>query len=596
MSMTNLFSKLQSEIADFNDNFLTLATGETSSDDVKYGKSNNGGYLFNQKKMLNLIDLYDNSKFESGIKDSEGQRKIFLNIGTFRSDVASKFIALGVKDYVFIPDDYDSIWKTWFFQRQFRVFARENNQGELINEFEEKFPKYGTIVSKRIGNKVERVSLKNLINTQDAKTLKQAATTGGYVIEEHDYTKYELSKFKDWKTAGLQIKDNKKIKVYERYALCEQGYIDEWNGKITKDETPVLSMGIFALIKNEDTKKYDNHCLYLQAISENDFPYEEEHWNKVDGRWLGIGEMEKQLENQIARNMSANLRRRAMMWSAKHLFQSPDEAVQKNLAQNVRDGQVMGIAPNGNITPIDMGTRALADFNADDALWEQNSNQRSFTFESSTGEQPPSGTPFRLQAMLSNTVADHWARKKEKFALFLIRSYFNQIIPICKKQSKEHTIMVAGGEEGTQHLVDAIKQDLVWQEFKKQLLNGRVADVNQLKTLAQQHVSKQRFHSVEVPQGWYDDAKFHMELEMTGQAVDTKQEIETMTNIFLAASKNSPDPLSDPRLVRLLEMIVSRTGKTMKDFMGDIKYQPQPMQPNLNAQPNPTPGVPPALG
>ena len=568
------FGKILEEINDFKDNYLTLATGETASEDVKYGKSNTGGYLFNQKKMLNLIDLYDNSKFESGPKDSEGQRKIFLSVGTFRRQVASKFIALGVKDYTFIPDNYDSIWKTWFFGRQFKVFARENNQGELINECEENFPKYGTIVTKRVGKKIERVPLKCLINTQDCKTLKDAATCGGYVIEEHEYTKYELNKFKDWKKIDIkENKDNKKIKVYERYALCERKEIDEWNGKPTTDEEPVLSMGIWAVTKNSE-KKEQSHCLYLQEISEDDFPYEEEHWDKQDGRWLGVGEMEKQLEPQIARNMSANLRRRAMLWSSKHLFQSTDEAVQKNLAQSVRDGQVMGIAPNGNITPIEMGTRALADFNADDALWEQNSNQRSFTFESSTGEQPPSGTPFRLQAMLSNTVADHWARKKEKFALFLIRSYFNQLIPIFKKQTKEHTMMVAGGEEGLSHFVELMKKDMVWQEFKRLMLMGKVVDVEQLKVLADAHIKSKSFHPVEIVKGLYDDAKFHMELEMTGQAVDTKAEIETLVSLFQTPLiQNNPEAA-----MRVLEMIVSKTGKTLKAILGDMK-QLAPMMP-----------------
>ena len=577
-----ILSTIRKEIEAFNDS-ITIAEPE-SHGSVKYLKKSAGGYQFNQRKMLNLIELYDNSKFESGLIDSEGQRKLFLNIGTFRRKVASKQIRLGVKDYSFIPDNYDSIWKTWFLARQFKVWARENGQGELINELEESYPKYGHIVVKRVGKKLERVMLSNLINPQDCKTLKDAFLCGHGIIECHEYTEHQLKEFKDWKTDDVEIPESGKIKVYERYGLVKRADIDRFNEKKVDKEDDEKVFALSIATYDDSGKQKSEGLLYAQEISESDFPYEEEAWDKQDGRWLGIGEIENQMENQIARNSSANLRRRAMLWSSKKLFQSTDEAVQKNLVKEVRDGQVLNIAPNGNITPIDMTTRALPDFNAEDSLWEQNSNQKSFTFEVATGEALPSGTPFRLGALLENSVSTHFQRMREKFGLFLIRSYFNQLIPIFKKQTKEHTISIAGSEEGIEHLRDAIKARAVWDEFKGILLSGRVPVIAEIEARAEALLAKQPYHFIDIPDKFYDDAKFHMELEITGQAVDTKQEIETLTNIFMAASKN-PAVLQDPNMMRILEMIVSRTGKTLKEFLGPIKQaQAQP----VNAQPQPT--------
>lgn len=582
-----LLSTIRKAISAFDDS-ITIAEPE-SHGSLKYLKKNTGGYVFNQRKMLNLIDLYDNSKFETGPTDSEGQRKLFLNIGTFRRKVASKQIRLGVKDYTFIPDNYESIWKTWFMARQFKVWSRDNGMGELINELEETYPKYGHMVVKRVGKKLERVPIRNLINPQDCKTLKDAFLNGQFVIETHEYTEHQLKQFKDWKTDHIDVEEGEKIKVYECYGFVEREIVDDYNGKESEDETMVPVM---AIVTCDDTgEKKNDGILYLQEISKEDFPYEEEAWDKQDGRWLGIGEIENQLENQIARNSSANLRRRAMLWASKKLFQSTDEAVQRNLIKEVKDGQVMNIAPNGNITPIDMSTRALPDFNADDSMWEQNSNQKSFTFEVATGESLPSGTPFRLGAMLESSVSTHFQRMKEKFGLFLIRAYFNQLIPIFKKQTKDHTISIAGSEEGVGHLIDALKQYVVWDQFKQVLLSGQVPVLADIERQASELMAKQKYHFIDIPDKFYDDAKFHMELDITGQAVDTKQEIETFTNIFLAASKN-PAVLQDRNMIRLLEMIVSRTGKTLKDFMGEMKAQPQAPQmslpPNAQTQQAPT--------
>lgn len=595
----NIFGQTLKEIEEFN-NPIKIADSKENPDGVKFLSNDSGGWMFSQKDTLNLIDLYDNSKFEKGSKDSEGQDKLFLNIGNFRRKVASKQIRLGVKDYVFIPDDYPSIWKAWFMARQFKVWSRENQQGELINELEETFPKYGTIVTKRIGKKVERVNIKTLINSQDAKSLKQAATTGGYVIEQHEYSKYELKKFKDWNTEGIG-QQGKKTTVYERYALCPRKVVDAFENRQSNDDEEILTMAILTCQYN-DKKEPVGNLLYIQEITEADFPYEEEHWDRQDGRWLGIGEVENQFENQYAKNVSINLRKRSLLWSAKKIFQSPDDSIRSNLVRDVKDGQVMRISPNGNITPVDTASRHLADFNAMDNVIEENANQKSFTFEVATGEALPSGTPFRLGVILSQSVDTHFKQMREKLGLFLIRSYYNQIIPIFKRQTKEHTINVAGSEEGIGHLKEAFIKYYVWDKFKEQLLDGKIPDLSTIESEARRYVESQQHLFADVPDKWYDDCKFHMELDITGQAIDPKAEIETLTTIFQAIATN-PMLLQNPQAMRLLEVIVSKTGKTLKDFMGDIKTAipamgMNPMQPAgmLPGNGQPTPGTIPPIG
>src|SRR4051794_38819938 len=56
------------------------------------------GYEFSQYETLRTIELYHNSKFTSGPKDSLGREKPFYNITKFRVNVAVRATDLDTKD------------------------------------------------------------------------------------------------------------------------------------------------------------------------------------------------------------------------------------------------------------------------------------------------------------------------------------------------------------------------------------------------------------------------------------------------------------------------------------------------------------------
>jgi hypothetical protein len=135
--MTNfdIIGQIGKEVQSFKTDKILIAG--TQQDTGIYLNKDQRGYKFSQWETLNLIDLYYTSKFETGLQDSEGQRKLFLNICAFRADVASKMIDLDTKDFIFVPDDSSSKWGAWFINKEFRDWARMNYFGEFINEIVE---------------------------------------------------------------------------------------------------------------------------------------------------------------------------------------------------------------------------------------------------------------------------------------------------------------------------------------------------------------------------------------------------------------------------------------------------------------------------
>lgn len=565
-----IYSKLKSELNDFFQNKIHIA-GSRQNSDARYLKSKNANYEFSQNDMVNLIDLYYNSKFESGPLDSEGQRKIFLNVCKFRADVAAKQIDLDVKNFNFVPTDEASEWGALFMGKELKQWARENYFGELINHCVEMFPRYGWIVLRETAGKLEFIPLQILRNQQDAKSLNEAS----YVILEHaDMSLSEIRKMKKWKSEGLNLKEGQTITVYERYGEVSLDEYNEYKGITSEGGEDEMVDCLTIVACDVNAKDDDGHVLFMEKISKR--PFIEAHWSKQHGRLMGVGEIENQLENQVGANMSFNLYRRQLLWSAKKIFQSPDDAISKNLVRDVKDGDVLQISPNGNITPVDMSNRASADFNNFSEILNRNSDQKSFTYEVATGESLPSGTPFRLGVIMTNAVNSHFDMKREKLGLFFKRAVVDNLIPTFKKEfSQERIISMFADEPGFEAISKVAKTIQLNEEIKNHILStGEIPDVEMLRAKVETLNAGKRFQFIKIREYLYDNLKYNVTLDITGEEVDIPKKIETLTNLYTTLAQRG-----DPRAEKILARILAYTGENYDVLAGSAPTTTPTAQP-----------------
>lgn len=568
----NIFSQLQKELQEFNNDRIQIAGVEGHG--AKYLNNKGGGYQFSQKDTLNLIDLYYNSKFESGDTDSEGQRKVFLNICAFRADVATKQVDLDVKDFVFVPDDNASEFGALFLTRKFKAWAKENFFGELLNEAEIDYPKYGTVVVKKLKEEVQRVPLKNIIIKQDAKDIK----TAEYFIEEHkDMRLEDMQAMKGWNLSNLDLDFDSAVTVYERYGRVPLSTFKELKGLEVEDGDDKKVTNCIAIMTLDAKKKKETpagNVIFIEELEGKDRPYEECHWRRQDGRWLGIGEIENLFENQIVQNMTANLRKRALYWSSKHLFQSSDTEIAKNLVRNVKDGDVIKIMPNGNISPVSIETRNLGEFQSSEQLWENNSDKKSFTYEVATGEALPSGTPFRLGVVMSNAVNSHFALKRENLGLFFNRVVMELVLDIFKKQNKKpHKMMIPADEKGVEVLKKELAAIYTYQNFKDQLLQGGIPDLEDIKAKVDEEIAKRKNLSFDIPDDYYEQLETTVTLVTTGENINLEKKIESLTNLYTSMAQRG-----DPRAEIVLKRILALSGEDYDSFGEAQAPQGQGMQ------------------
>lgn len=557
----NIYSQVAGELQEFFTKKISI--GGTSN-------SKKVGYEFSQADTLNLIQYVGGSRFEKGDKDSEGQQKIYLNSSVFRADVASKQIDIDVANIKFIPAELQDKNICLLKRREFKRWSKDEGFGVEINEMVEKFPFWGTLVAKKRGKEYDLIPLTKLRNQQDAKSLKEAS----YVIIEHEMEAWEAQAMPDWDLSGLEYSWDEKLTVYERYGRVPATFFDP---KAPETES-VDTVSFVVLDKKNKTK--EGCLLFIEKIKER--PFIECHWKQIEGRWLGIGEIENNFDNQKARNAVFNLRLRSMLWSSKNLFQSTDETVAKNLIREVRDGDVITVTDTG-ITPINTQTKSIADFNTLDDIIEKNSDQKSFTYEVATGESLPSGTPFRLGVVLANSTNNHFGLKREKLSLFIKELLYDFILPAFEKDTRrEHKVALASGEEGYNDLVE-IYSGIKENEFiyKYIMANGVVPSPVALEKFRSE--MKKDFEIV-VEEGQYELIENSIDIEITGEAVDIEGKMATLTTLYQVLSQRQ-----DPRADQVLEKILLLSDEELPK--GQTGQQTQPLNQMVNmaqmsAQPN----------
>ena len=575
---TTIYSQTKRELDEFFNKYIHIA-GTSKQESARYLDSRNRKYMYNQWETINLIDLYYNSKFESGVYDTEGQRKIFLNLCKFRTDVASKQIDIDVKDFNFIPEEGVSEWPAYFQQKEFRAWAKDDYFGELLNKCVAMFPRYGWLVLKEVNGHLEYVPLQTLRNQQDAKDLQSAR----YIIIEHPHmTKDEMKAMRGWNTSSITLKPGQTDTVYERYGFVT---VEEYNKYATKklkmDNTDMIDcLTILTLKETKDGPT--GNVLFMEQIDKR--PFQDVKWSEQHGRLMGIGEVENQFENQIAANLSFNLFRRQLLWSAKKIFQSPHEGIAKNLVRDVKDGDVLQISSGGNITQIDMANKAIGDFTSFSKIVEDNANQKSFTFESSTGASMASGTPFRLGVLLSNTVNSHFELKKEQLGLFFKRGMQELIIPKWKEQfTSSRIISMFNDEEGFDTLKELLIHIKVNDEIANALNEQRLPNRDLITEQIRNELENQKYLFIKIPDSYYDDIKYKVTLTITGEEIDLPKKIETLTNLYTSLKQTG-----DSRSEKVLKKILSLVGENLDIVAGINQQVNQQGNPNMGSLPRPT--------
>jgi hypothetical protein len=517
------------------------------------------GYNFSHEQTIKLIELYYNSQYETGSEDQYGNPKPFYNIVKYRVNVAVRSTDIDTKDMNIVSDDPVHQNKTWLFQKKIDKWMKDSNFAYFLNQMGSTRTKYGGVMVKKVESKdtlsIEVCDWRNIIT--DPCDYNEYTP----IIECHYMNKAEL-----W--AKRDVWDN----VEEVLDLFKQKDDDIEIYEISG----MLPNSIF----NEEDNGYSmRHIFYYHKVNEGIILFDEDidsinykylPYDKVVGRMLGVGIVEDGFEAQRWTN-DLILRQKAIIdIASKIIFKTNDDQLGNNVLVELDNGDVIKIGDGKDFTQINNVPSSLPVLTTAMQQWDQQLERTTSTFSAITGESMPSGTPYRLGAILNQEATSLFDYRREEAGIFLNEIFTDWVFPFLEKQSTSAHTMVAdftvdelkkideayATEEANKIAIKAIDNDTVFTgEEYDNAYNFALESIASTKT--------RRF--LDVPQGFFKGMAGKVTLVITNENKNKSVQLESLSNILAQIAKN-PTILQNPQTAGLFNRIIELSGVGMTGF------------------------------
>lgn len=504
--------------------------------------------LFNQRDTIETIYFYYNSKYKTGQIDYDGDRKYFFNIVRNSCDVTTKAIDFDTKDVKLETADGGDPNVTWYMERDLRHWMSDNEFGKTLNRIFKELPIFGSVVLKEVNGELQFVDLRNFIVDQCADSLDDM----NYKTERHDYTPGEfrrVGKKMGWNNIDAVIADFHKMKetshirVYERYGEVEKTD-DQGNKSWEYQRLFFADVGVASTDQRTGAPiPYTGYL--LRSDNWNGHPYWEFHIRKIPGRWLGVGDVELLFEPQVRQNEIANLQSKASYWAALRVFQTKDPAVNRNLFVDTENGEIINV--DSDIVQIDMSDRNLAFFNEEYAKWMTNRDELTFNFGVMRGQGIAGSKSAGAVNVAAQMASAYFDLMQEEIALDVKEMIYDVVIPrFLDNNSNEHTLRIVGQDlDKLQEIeiADDLNDKIVGMIGKGKIPNADEVDL--MKSIISTSIKGNKERQQLLPKGFYTDAKYKINIEITGESRDVKAWAQTMMAAIQAITVD-PTILTDP--------------------------------------------------
>lgn len=571
------------------------------------------GLSFSQYDTIKRIEFYSNSKYTSGMKDQLGRDKPFFNIVNAKVNLAITATDLDTKDMQIISRNPTQFDKSFILRRENENWMKEDNFGLFLNELGSTRPKYGGVLVKKVMRDgklhLEIPSWKNIIN--DQTNLK------GVIIEKHfltidEYERMATNFNKDvpiediMKTSSDTIMGQKQGKsktptkyiiAYEVHGEFPETYIDQEG---SKDKY----VGQYHVIVGERGAKNRQYIVHSEIEKES--PYKYLAWRSVPGRALGIGVVEEGFEAQMWTNDAKIKEKESMELGSKVIYWTSDTKLQNNILTDLDNGAIIK-GQAGTQQPIQVNTlsNALPEYSKLAQQWDDQFAKTTSTFESNTGDNLPSGTPYRLAIVQSQNANSLFNYRRQELGIFLEEIFSDWVIPyLMKKINKEHILAADFSREELKMIDESFAVSEANKLFFDRVLDKRQVisqeDYDSAYQLALDYIKTtkgRRF--IKIPKGYFDDMDAKVTILTTGEQLNKGVVLESLNNIMTTVAQN-PGILENPTLSQIFARIVEIANVGISPFSLGIgiekpKVQNQAtglssgMQPNQPNKPTQSP-------
>ena len=535
------------------------------------------GLDYNQKRILDKVEYYWNSRYLNNQRDELGRIKPFYNISKFRTNVATRATDLDVKDIRVEADDPKDRVRSMLLNHEIYKWMKETNLSKTLNEFGHTRAKYGGALLKKTKKdgklKLEIVPWKNVITDQ-------VNLMEGVIIERHYMSPVELAKKMDvWENVkdAIELADEKdknskrteeKVSIFEVHGEFEEEYLpknvlETLGIKEAKDD--VYHRLMFIIAGKDEGKQ-----VLLYHEEEKELPYKYLAWDNVYGRALGVGLVEDGFEAQMWTNDAVIAEKNIMDLAGKVFIKTNAKTLGNNAISDMPNGMVIELNDGEDANLLNLLPSSMPQFQNLVDKWNQQYERATNTFEAVTGETLPANTPLGSVAIQSSQASSFFDYRREEAGIFWTEVFTEWVLPYIAKQiNREHILASDFSAEELAYIDENFATSQTNQMAKDVILSGRIITQEDLDryvefiTQTLQKDGKRRY--IEVPKDYFKDFEAKVTIDPTGEKKNKQTALQSLDNVFVKIASN-PTILQNPDLVKTLNQMLEISGLNYINF------------------------------
>lgn len=550
------------------------------------------GYDWSMFQHIKLSVLYINGQLETGKTDDKPVKNIILPI----LNLQHRATGFDVKDIVLFVNSIKNSFKSFLVKKYHDIWARQNNIDTFIDGMVESYVDLGGALVKKINKAVPEV-----VPLQSLAFCDQTDILSGAICQKHFYSVDQLleKKKNGWKNleevialsraekesdSGNRKKKtpSKHIKVYELHGVLPTAWL---NNEDSDDDEDEYTRQLQIIVLRAGSKQDEHNGIILYSGKESENPYKLIKRDEIYGRALGRGGAEELFEPQVWTTYDEIRIKEMLDIAANTIFTSTDSAIarrNKNIG-NLAKGTILEIEDGKTFTQVNTYPTNMVAFERDLNNWQLHAQQLGAATDPILGNQPPSGTPFKLQELLTAEANSLHEYRRGKLATFLGEVYRDWIIPyISREVVKGQEFLADLDYDEMQGVVDAVITNEANNQNTERVLNGEDIIPNEtLMADLKEEFFKTNRKPIEILRDEMKDAPIDVEVSIVGKQKNLAGITEKLTNIFRMAIAN---PQGFQQIMAVPGM--SKTWNEILEFSGlsPINYYQKPQMPQIGQQ------------
>jgi hypothetical protein len=412
------------------------------------------GLSFKMNDMLVEVEFLSSGHYKTGDYDEDGNLKPFQDIVTRILENQRSAEEIDTADIKLASEDPDFYTRALLMDKYNQEWLYKHRVDQKLNDMIETRGKYGGLLVKIIesdddlhldvvdwttfaGDEVDLESgVKVITNYYTPAKLIETAQERGWDMDEvkEAVELYAQANQKDSHHYEQRETTGKYIPVRELSGTLPKKFIDE-----NADEHE-YSFQIHYVAGTEfigDDGLSQTKTLFSEELDENPYYYLPYKKRGGNANMLGIGMVERARHAQVQSNRAAQQYKTAMDFSSINVLQSASNNLKgKNVISQLKGGTILQHDDNKPITAVNMTPQALQHMDRYLANWQNQVDRATGTYSVSTGESLPSGTPYRLGAILDQNAQSAFDLRREEMGIMLGRIYQERIIPFFIRKIK----------------------------------------------------------------------------------------------------------------------------------------------------------------